>query len=99
VLVDFAALRAGLEKLAGPVTSFSADSLDRLRNLGSTAPGPDAIETRLAALAPEELRDLHRYLTRRVDVARRMPPIVLRRIRRAGEKLRRELADDTGRGV
>ncbi len=99
VLVDFAALRERLGKLTEPVATFSAGELEKLKSLGSTAAGPEAVDARLERLAPEELRALHRYLTRRADIARRMPPIVLRRVRRAGERIVRTLADDTGREV
>ncbi|MDO8847684.1 MAG: glycosyltransferase [Coriobacteriia bacterium] len=92
-LLALPSLKEQLEKLAEPVAEVSADVRERLRALATDIP-IDTFDTLLHDLAPDELRQLELYVARRVDVARRMPPIVLWRIRRKGETAWRRL---TGR--
>ncbi len=65
---------------------------ERLRALAADIP-IDKFDTLLHDLAPDELRQLQLYVARRFDVARRMPPIVLWRIRRKGETAWRRLTE------
>ena len=64
---------------------MSAEVRERLKELASTDVSLDSFETLLHDLAPDEINELQAYVARRVDIARRMPPVVLWRIRRKGE--------------
>lgn len=87
------AFRERLEAVGDPLAELTTQGAERLRRLGETEMGIDAIEQRLRELTPDEIHELRAYVERRVDVARRMPPIVLRRVRRRGERLWRRLTD------
>lgn len=87
------ALKERLEKLAGPVAEVSSDTRERLRALATTDLTTERFEQLLHDMTPGEVRQLRGYLARRLDVARRMPPIVLWRIRRRGERAWRRLTE------
>ncbi len=89
--LDLAALKEQLEKLAEPVAELSADVYDRLKEMAETDISSEHFEQVLHDLTPAEMKELHRYVTRRLDIARRMPPIVLWRLRRKGERAWRRL--------
>lgn len=72
--------------ITDPLVEISSAGLERLRKLGDTEVTPAAIERALAELEPEEIRELRGYIRLRADRARRMPPIVLRRVRRTGDR-------------
>lgn len=94
---EFAAFesREQLDRLAEPIASLPIELFERLRELGEAevTAGVERIEERLRALEPEEIRELRHYVKRRLSVARRMPPIVLRRVRRAGDRAWRRITD------
>jgi len=90
-LLDLQPLKKQLEKLAEPVADIPADVRERLRSLAAWSIPPTRFERLLRDLTTEDLRHLHDYVSRRVDVARRMPPIVLWRIRKQGERTWRHL--------
>jgi glycosyltransferase involved in cell wall biosynthesis len=92
-LLPLPRLKEQLEKLAEPVAEISVEVLERLRALGSAEIDAERFERKLHELTPDEARQLRRYVARRLDVARRMPPIVLWRIRRKGERAWRRLAE------
>jgi glycosyltransferase involved in cell wall biosynthesis len=79
-------LRERLEKLAEPVADVSANVRERLRALALADIPTDRFEQLLHDLAPEELAQLRRYISRRIDIARTTPPIALWRIRRKGDR-------------
>lgn len=91
------ALRELLEAIGDPLERFSARSWERLRAFGESEVSSAGVEQVLGGLAPEELRQLHEYVTRRLDVARRMRPVVLRRIRRRGERAWRRITAEVRR--
>jgi glycosyltransferase involved in cell wall biosynthesis len=86
-------LKEQLEKLAEPVADVSADVRERLRVLATSDIPTDRFEQRLHEFEPDDLRQLRRYVARRIDIARTTPPIVLWRIRRRGESAWRRLTE------
>ncbi|HET6351643.1 MAG TPA: glycosyltransferase [Coriobacteriia bacterium] len=69
---------------------------DHLKALGE-ATTPEAIETELKRLEPQELAALRHYVRDRVDYTRRLRPIVLRRMRRRGDELWQRIAAEVKR--
>jgi len=84
-------LKKQLEKLAEPVAEIPADVRERLRVLASEGTPAERFEQLLHDLTPDDVRQLHRYVMERLDTARRMPPVVLWRIRKRGERVWRQL--------
>jgi glycosyltransferase involved in cell wall biosynthesis len=97
VLVGLEQFRERLGAIGDPLERLSTHGRERLRAIGETELSPEAIEAALRDLAPGEVRELHIYVSRRLDVARRMPPIVLRRIRRTGDQLWRAITAEIRR--
>jgi glycosyltransferase involved in cell wall biosynthesis len=87
VLVGLETVRERLSAFGDPFAQITAEAAERIGRLGDAVSTPERIEELLAQITPEELRSLHEYVSHRADRARRMQPIVLRRIRRRGEQV------------
>lgn len=98
VQVGLEALRDLLGAIGEPLERLSTRGTERLRLLGDREISPEAIRRMLDEFAPDEIAELHAYVSRRLDTARRMRPIVLRRIRRRGESIWRKITADIRRG-
>ena len=83
--------REGLRSIGDPFAELSARGIERLRQLGEAGPSPESVEQLLRELTPREIRDLRAYVARRIDRTRRMRPIVLRRMRRTGDRIWRQV--------
>ncbi len=97
VQVGLEAFRERLGAIGDPFVQLSAQASERLSRLGATEITTEGIERLLRGFAPEEIVSLHDYVSRRADRARRMPPIVLRRMRRRGERAWSKLTADVRR--
>lgn len=89
--------RERLRAIGDPLAELSSQGMERLRLLGETEISPEFIEKLLRDLAPEEIHELHGYVTGRIELTRRMRPIVLRRMRRTGDRIWRRMAAEIGR--
>lgn len=97
VTVGLEAFRERLAAIGDPLGRLSSRAAERLRLLGETEISPEAIDRLLIEFAPDEVNELRAYVERRVDVARRMPPVILRRIRRRGERAWRRIVAEIER--
>lgn len=98
VQVGLDAVRDLLGTIGEPLERLSARGAERLRLLGETEFTAETVRRLLEDLAPDEIAELSAYVRARVDTARRMRPIVLRRIRRRGESIWRKITADIRRG-
>lgn len=85
-LVDLEAARQQFDKFAEEVAALPADLIERLKALGESGLQAEKIEQLLRELEPEELRELRHVVRGRLDVARRLPRVMLWRARRAGDR-------------
>lgn len=92
-LVDLQLARRQLEKLAEEVAELPVDVLERLRALGEAELPLERLEQLIRQLEPEELHELREVVAHRMDVARRMPRVMLWRARRMGDKAWRRLTE------
>ncbi len=99
VSVEFEKVRERLRELGDPLAKLPEQAVARLRQLGDTELSVDAVQRLLDEWTPDEVHELRSYLTGRIDEARRMSPIVIRRIRRRGDRIWRRLTDDLGSGL
>jgi len=97
VVVGLDAFRERVSALGDPLARLSSSGRERLKRLGDTEISPESIERLLRELAPDEITELRSYVRGRIDVARRMPPVVLRRIRRTGDRIWRGITADIRR--
>ncbi|MCL4554876.1 MAG: hypothetical protein M1565_07090, partial [Actinobacteria bacterium] len=81
-------------KIVGGLDRVSHDAYERLRRLSDSALSPEAIDKLLAEFAPGELGELRAYVRKRADMALRMPPIVLRRIRERSKDIWERMTGD-----
>lgn len=89
--------RERLAAIGDPLAEFSARGVERLKALGDTELTAEKIERLLRELTPDEMRELRHYVAGRIDRTRRMGPVVLRRIRRTGDKLWRQVTAEIRR--
>lgn len=90
-------VREKLAAITGSVERFSEMSADRLRSIADAEFSFSAIEGRLAEMTPAELHELQDYVLGRIELTKRMRPIVLRRIRRKGESIWRRVTAEIQR--
>lgn len=88
------ALREMWTAIGEPLERLSSDSMERIRMLGEAGITPESIELLLREIAPDEIVKLSDYVSRRLEYARRLRPIVLRRIRRTGERVWRDIVTE-----
>ncbi|MDP2183709.1 MAG: glycosyltransferase [Actinomycetota bacterium] len=96
VHVGLDAFREMWTAIGDPLERFSSEGIERIRQLGDTDITPESIERLLREIAPDEIVELHDHMSRRLEYARRLRPIVLRRIRRAGERVWRDIVAQFG---
>jgi len=92
-------LDKALEKLRAvgePIEGLTLAGVERVQQLGE-AVSPDSVERLLHDLTPEEIRRLSGYVARRIDRTRRMRPIVVRRMRKTGDKIWRQVTAEIRR--
>ncbi len=94
VRVGREAVREWLSSMGEPLKLLSADTIEFMRLLGDTEVSSDSIERLLAEMAPGSVGELRQYLGGRLELAKRMRPVVLRRMRRRGERIWRDLAEE-----
>jgi len=85
------------ESIVKPLEKLSTDVVDRIHRLGENKMSPEAINRLLKEFAPKEITELHQYVSRRAEVALKATPVILRRIRKAGKKILREITIDIRR--
>lgn len=90
-------VRERLRVISEPITRLSARGIERVRALGEAGVGPESIDRLLHDLTPDEIRALHEYVDGRIELTRRMTPVVLRRIRRTGDRIWRRLTAEVTR--
>lgn len=88
------AVREWFTSMGEPLELLSADTIEFMRLLGDTEVPSDSIERLLTNAAPDSVRELRAYLGGRLDLAKRMRPVVLRRMRRRGERIWRDLTQE-----
>jgi hypothetical protein len=90
-------VRERLATAVEPIERLSADGMQRLRALGNADVSPEAIEPLLRDLTVDEMRAVRAYMSRRLDRAKRMGPIVVWRIRRRGDDAWKRLSAEVRR--
>jgi glycosyltransferase involved in cell wall biosynthesis len=90
------ALRARLGTLAETIATLPSDALDSLARMGSLEAGSSAIDDLLRSLGAEEVRELRRYVTARLRLARRSSRQMMQRMQVAGDAIWRELVRTVG---
>lgn len=91
-------VREGLRAIGEPIQRISALGMDKLRAFGETEVTSESLEKLLHDLTPDEIHELHDYVMGRVDYTRRMRPIVIRRMRRTGDRIWARMTADITRG-
>jgi glycosyltransferase involved in cell wall biosynthesis len=86
-----------LRETGAPSQRLTAAGMERLGRLGDVGVSSEALEALLHDLTPQEIRDLRAYVTARIDRTRRMRPIVIRRIRRTGDRIWHQLTAEIRR--
>ena len=97
VQVGLDKVRERLRTVGDPLARLSERGVERLRLLGDEL-SPDSMERLLREMAPDELHELHKYVAGRIELTRRMRPIVLRRMRRTGDRLWARVTAEIRRG-
>lgn len=82
------------ESIVKPLEKLSTGVVDRIRRLGENKMSPDAINRLLKEFAPNEIAEIHQYVSRRAEGALKATPVILRRIRRAGKKILSKMTID-----
>ncbi len=98
VSVGFEAFRERMTAIGDPLAQMSARGVERLRLLGDTEISPESIDRLLAEFAPDEVNELRAYVGERIEGARQMPPVMLRRMRVSGERAWRKITAEVRRG-
>lgn len=88
--------RERLSDLTDQLTGLPDRVAEHLATVGEAAT-PEAVDRALGALEPAELAELRHYVRDRVEYTRRLGPVVVRSIRRRGDKLWRRLAAEVKR--
>lgn len=82
------------ESIAKPLERLSTGVVDRIRRLGENKMSPDAINRLLKEFAPNEIAEIHQYVSRRTEGALKATPVILRHIRKAGKKILSKMTID-----
>jgi len=98
VSVGLEAFRERMTAIGDPLAQMSARGVERLRLLGDTEISPESIDRLLAEFAPDEVNELRAYVGERIEGARKMPPMMLRRMRVSGKRTWRKITAEVRRG-
>lgn len=94
-LVSVSELRTALGDAVDVLTTFSADGLERLRQLGETAVDAETFADVLRNLAPEDTAGFERYVRVRLKLAHRGGKRAAEKARRVNDMIWQRLSDDS----